>query len=54
MLPFFLNVIINPQKYCRENNIPLKDIQCSKNYYLGLSISDFLFVVFCHVMYGII
>ena len=41
MLPFFLNVIINPQRYCIENNISLEEIECSVNYYLGITISVF-------------
>jgi MFS family permease len=56
MLPFFLNVIINPQKYCRENRIPLKDIQCSTNYYLGLSISVFFIccIISCNVWHYLV
>ena len=41
MLPFFLTAIINPQKYCIDNNIPLKNKECSAGYYLGLTISVF-------------
>ena len=56
MLPFFLNAIINPQKYCRENNIPLKDIQCSTNYYLGLSISIFFIccIISCNIWHYLV
>ena len=41
MLPFYLNAIINPQQYCREKKIPLKNKECKADYYLGLSISIF-------------
>ena len=41
MLPFFLNIIINPQKYCIDNHIDLDKLQCSVNYYLGATISIF-------------
>ena len=56
MLPFFLNVIINPQKYCRENGISLKDIQCSTNYYLGLSISVFFIccIISCNIWHYLV
>ena len=47
MLPFFLNVIINPQKYCS---------QCSTNYYLGLSISVFFIccIISCNVWHYLV
>ena len=56
MLPFFLNAIINPQKYCRENNIPLKDIQCSTNFHLGLSISIFFVscIISCNIWHYLV
>ena len=56
MLPFFLNAIINPQKYCRVNNIPLKDAQCSTNYYLGLSISIFFIccIISCNIWHYLV
>ena len=56
MLPFFLNVNINPQKYCRENGISLKDIECSTNYYLGLSISVFFIccIISCNVWHYLV
>ena len=56
MLPFFLNAIINPQKYCRENNIPLKDTQCSTNYYLGLAISIFFIccIISCNIWHYLV
>ena len=41
MLPFYLNSIINPQEYCRQNKISLKNKECKADYYLGLSISIF-------------
>ncbi len=41
MLPFYLNAVINPQQYCRENKISLKNKECKADYYLGLSISIF-------------
>ncbi len=41
MLPFYLNAVINPQRYCRENKISLKNKECKADYYLGLSISIF-------------
>ena len=56
MLPFFLNAIINPQKYCRENNIPLKNTECSTNYHLGLSISIFFIccIISCNVWHYLV
>ena len=56
MLPFFLNAIINPQKYCRDNNISLKDTQCSTNYYLGLSISIFFIccIISCNIWHYLV
>ena len=45
MLPFYLNSVINPQEYCRENKIPLKNKECKADYYLGMSIS--LFFICC-------
>ena len=45
MLPFFLNAVINPQQYCRQNKISLKNKECKADYYLGLSIS--LFFICC-------
>ena len=56
MLPFFLNAIINPQKYCRVNNIPLKDPQCSTNYFLGLSISIFFIccIISCNIWHYLV
>ena len=47
MLPFFLNIIINPQKYCIQNKIPLDALECSVNYYLGLTISIFFICCIC-------
>ena len=41
MLPFYLNAVINPQQYCRENKIPIKNKECTADYYLGLCISIF-------------
>ena len=41
MLPFYLNAVINPQQYCREKKIPLKNKECKADYYLGVSISIF-------------
>ena len=41
MLPFYLNAVINPQQYCREKKISLKNKECKADYYLGLSISIF-------------
>ena len=45
MLPFYLNAVINPQQYCRQNKIPLNNKECKADYYLGLSIS--LFFICC-------
>ena len=45
MLPFFLNFVINPQKYCIENGIDLSSEKCSVNTWLGYSISTFF--IFC-------
>lgn len=41
MLPFYLNVIINPQKYCVDNNFPLNSFFCNTQVWLGISISVF-------------
>ena len=41
MLPFYLNTIINPQQYCRENKISLKNKECKADYYLSLCLSVF-------------
>ena len=41
MLPFYLNAVINPQQYCRDHKISLKNKECKADYYLGLSISIF-------------
>src|SRR5574344_1575065 len=51
MLPFFLNIIINPQRYCQENNIPLTHLYCSVNYWLGTTIS--VFFIFCTLFCGV-
>ena len=45
MLPFYLNAVINPQQYCRQNKIPLNNKECKADYYLGISIS--LFFICC-------
>lgn len=51
MLPFFLNFIISPQKYCYYNDIPLDKIECSVNYWLGATISIFFVccIGFCFI-----
>ena len=56
MLPFFLNIIINPQKYCILNNIPLENLECSVNYYLGLTISTFFIccIIFCIIWHYLV
>jgi Na+/melibiose symporter-like transporter len=41
MLPFYLNFVINPQKYCLENGIDLNANRCNVNILLGYSISVF-------------
>lgn len=41
MLPFFLNFVINPQKYCKENNLDLHSDDCNVNIWLAYSISIF-------------
>jgi Na+/melibiose symporter-like transporter len=41
MLPFYLNFVINPQKYCQDNGIDLKDDNCNVNIWLGYTISIF-------------
>jgi len=58
MLPFFLNFVINPQKYCINNGIDLDSEQCSVNLWLGYSISIFfigciLFTVVWHYLVSI-
>ena len=45
MLPFFLNFIINPQKYCMKNNYDLNSDNCNVNIWLAYSIS--VFFIFC-------
>lgn len=47
MLPFFLNFVINPQKYCINKGIDLGSDECSVNAWLGYSISTFF--IFCIV-----
>ena len=56
MLPFFLNIIINPQKYCIYNHIPLDNLECSVNYYLGMTISVFFIccIAFCGVWHALV
>lgn len=51
MLPFFLNFIINPQKYCIDHNVDLKSLTCSANYWLGTIISVFFIccIIFCYL-----
>jgi len=41
MLPFFINVVINPQKYCINNSIELSNPECNTNILLGYCISIF-------------
>ena len=41
MLPFYLNAVINPQQYCRENKISLKNKECKTEYYLAFCLSIF-------------
>jgi len=41
MLPFYLNTIINPQKYCIENNIPLNTFTCNSQIWLGICVTVF-------------
>ena len=41
MLPFYLNVVINPQKYCLVNGIPLNSLSCNPQIWLGICISAF-------------
>jgi Na+/melibiose symporter-like transporter len=58
MLPFYLNFVINPQKYCKENGIDLKEDHCNVNIWLGYTISIFfiaciLGMFFWHNMVGI-
>jgi Na+/melibiose symporter-like transporter len=43
--PFFITYIINPQKYCVENNFDLSSAYCNSTIWLGLTI--FIFFVFC-------
>jgi Na+/melibiose symporter-like transporter len=45
MLPFFLNFVINPQRYCISNGIDLNSERCSVNDWLGYAIS--VFFIFC-------
>ena len=41
MMPFFLNVVINPQKYCKTNGIPLSSLTCNSQIWLGVCVSAF-------------
>ena len=41
MLPFFINVVINPQKYCIKNSIDLASQECNSNIILGYCIMVF-------------
>lgn len=41
MLPFFLNFVINPQKYCKEHNMDLNSENCNVSIWLAYSISTF-------------
>jgi len=41
MLPFFLNYIINPQRYCIKNDLDLNSDDCNVNIWLAYSISVF-------------
>ena len=41
ILPFFLNFVINPQKYCKENDIDLDSDVCNVNIWLAYCISVF-------------
>jgi Na+/melibiose symporter-like transporter len=48
MIPFFLNFVINPQRYCLRNKIDLNESECSVNFWLGISISTFFI---CCILY---
>ena len=41
LIPFYLNIVINPQQYCIQNHISLKNRKCSTEYHLSLAISIF-------------
>lgn len=41
MLPFYLNVIINPQKYCSDNGISLNSNYCNTQIWLAMCITVF-------------
>ena len=41
MLPFFINVVVNPQNYCVTNSIDLSSQLCNTNIVLGYCISIF-------------
>ena len=41
MLPFYLNAVINPQQYCREKKISLRNKECKADYYLAFCLSIF-------------
>jgi Na+/melibiose symporter-like transporter len=45
MLPFFINYVINPQKYCIKNGIDIISDMCSPTQWLGMTI--FVFFTFC-------
>jgi Na+/melibiose symporter-like transporter len=45
MLPFYINYVINPQKYCIDNNIDIVSDVCSPTQWLGMTI--FIFFTFC-------
>ena len=41
MLPFFINIVINPQKHCINNSIDLSNSECNTQVLLGYCISIF-------------
>lgn len=44
MLPFFINMVLYPQKYCIKNNIEITSELCQANTWVGITI--FFFIVF--------
>lgn len=41
MLPFFITYIINPMKYCKQNNIDITNQNCNGNTWLGITMFSF-------------
>lgn len=59
MLPFFITYIINPMKYCKQNNIDITFQHCSSNSWLGITMFSFfvtslISIISWHFVVGLI